>query len=504
MNGVILPILIPLITGIFLLFWVKPSLARSWFAVGSFGVQTIVGLVLAARVWVDGTLVLPLGNWGPTLGVTLVADGMAAGCVVVAAVLAAVAAAYGLFEMPIRWSHPLRWPLLHFLMVGVQMAFLTGDLFNLFVAFEVTLIASYALLTLEADDWDVKQALPYISLNLISSAVFLAAAGFVYSVFGSLNFAEIARQTPALRDDPRLWGIVLMLLFVFGLKAGVVPLFYWLPNAYPIVPTPVAALFGGVLTKVGIYCMMRMFGVAFPIAYLPGLSEGLVVVGLITAIIGGCAAVSRGFIRGILSFHIISQIGLMLVGVGLGTVEGYAATLLLLWHNMLVKGGLFLGAGVAAGLCRTDELARMGGVWRLRPWTGLAFLLLALALAGVPPLSGFWGKLLLFKVAVAEQRWFLLGGVVLAGMLTLFSMLKIWLSAFWSERHEAEGALSLEPRWQHTTRITMVLAASALLLGLGAEGFVRVAFKAAAGALDASGYIESVLSVTGKEEGEMP
>jgi multicomponent Na+:H+ antiporter subunit D len=497
MNLVIVPILLPLLTAVMALAWGRPTAARRGLVALSAAAQLAVALMLGGRVWDGGALVLPLGNWSAALGIVLVVDVLSAVLLALAAFTMLAGIVYGYAELPVRWEHPLRLPLVQFLAAGINLAFCTGDLFNLFVAFEVMLIASYALLTLEADDWDVKQAFPYVAINLVGSTLFLAGAGMTYALFGTLNFAELAARAPALVGDARLGALALLLLLVFGIKAGLFPLFYWLPHSYPTLPTPLAAIYGGILTKLGVYVVLRVFGLVFP-AQFAGYSAAFGWLAAATAVLGGIGAISRAYIRGILSFHIISQVGLMLLAASFGNVAGFTAALLILGHNIVVKGTLFLLGGVGACLNRTDDLERMGNLWKHVPWVGVLFILQALSLAGIPPLSGFWGKYVLFTAALEADRTGLVVAAAFAGLLTLFSMLKIWLAAFWTPR--ADTAVRMDDsRWPRMTAVAAAMTLASLIIGLGAEGTVRVARRAAADALDQNGYIEAVRAVTTKD-----
>jgi multicomponent Na+:H+ antiporter subunit D len=499
MNQVILPLLVPVLTALVGLVWSRPSLQRRRFFAGSALAQVLVGGWLVYETRSGEVLVLLAGNWPAPVGITLVVDLLAALMLGFAALVALVSILFGYVEAPARIAHPLRQPLVQFLMAGVNLSLITGDLFNLFVAFEIMLIASYALLTLEADNWDIQQAFPYVAINIVGSTLFLCAAGLTYSLFGSLSFADLARRMPDLGGDPRVTVIGLLLLLVFGIKAGVVPMHYWLPNSYPTLTFSLAGLFGGVLTKVGVYVIIRVFGTVFP-PTVEWVYPVLGSVAVVTAVVGGVGAISRGYIRGILAFHIVSQIGLMLLAVSFRTPLALAGALYILLHNMVVKSSLFLLGGGAACLNRTDDLERMGNLWRTAPWLGLLFFLQAMSLAGLPPLSGFWGKYLIVVEGFQQGAWILVCGAMVAGMLTLFSMLKIWLAAFWFER-EGQVVRRADPRWSRMAWLIAILTVVSLAMGLGAEPFLQLIQQAAVGALDSAAYADAVFGHAGKGGG---
>jgi len=498
MSLVLMPIMLPLFTAVGALRAGGRSAQVRWVVGVSAGVQVGVGVLLLRRAMVEGTQVVALGGWPAPHGIVLVADALSALMVLLAAGTVLAGTLYGLLEMPGRISHPLRLPLMQFLAVGIQLSFLTGDLFNLFVAFEVLLVSSYALLTLEADDWDVKQAFPYLAMNAVGSTLFFCAAGLTYGLTGTLNFADLVGRAGEMADDPRLMALALMLIGVFGLKAGLFPLYYWLPHSYPTLATPVAGVFAGLLTKVGIYVLIRMVATVLP--HGMGDLHGLVAwVSGLTMLFGVLGAISRQYVRGILSFHIVSQVAFMTLALGLFTPVSLMAAVFYIAHHIVVKASLFLIGGVAALLNRTDDLGRMGGLWREVPWLGLLFLVQALSLAGLPPLSGFWGKYLIVVEGLGTGEYVLVGVSLVASVLTLFSMLKIWLAAFWGS---GEGVVVRrdDARWRPLAWVCGGMAAVSLAIGLGAEGLARVARVAADAALDQAGYVQAVREASAREE----
>lgn len=502
MNFVALPLVLPLLTALGLLFWRHPSVARRVFAAVSALVQLGVALGLVLRADAAGPLVLPVGNWSAQLGIVLVVDLLAAVMLSLSSFTALAAVLYGFAEFRPSVEHPLWLTLMQFLVMGLNLSFVTGDLFNLYVGFEVMLIASYALLTLEADDWDIKQAFPYLALNLIGSTLFLCAAGLAYRLFGTLNFAAIATQAAAMSHDPRVVALALLLLVVFGLKAGLFPLYYWLPNSYPILPAPLAALYSGLLTKVGVYLLLRMCGTVLP-HDLTGVHQLLTWMAGATMLLSVMGALSRNFIRGILSYHIPSQIGYMVLAIGFFTDFAFTACIFFLIHIILVKSSLFLIGGTAALLNRTDNLDRMGNLWRQAPALGVLFLLQAMSLAGLPPLSGFWGKYAIFAEGLRLGEYVLVALGVVASLLTLLSMLKIWNAAFWSSNALGEVCLR-DWRGRRMNHVVLGMVLVSLAVGLGAEGVFRVAQRAAVQARDQAGYSRVVQDVVTKDQLRFP
>jgi len=486
-----LPIVLPLFTALIALLGGRPRAWRRWVVGVSATAQLAVALTLGAAAYGAPPQVLALGGWGAPFGIVLVVDMLAAIMLALGAVTALAALLFGFAELPVSEENPLRLPLLQFLVTGINLSFCTADLFNLFVAFEVMLISSYALLTLEADDWDIKQAFPYLALNLVGSTLFLVAAGMAYGLFGTLNFAQMAERADSLAGTPQLTVLALLLFTVFGIKAGLFPLFYWLPNSYPILPSPVAALYAGMLTKVGVYVLLRVFGQVLPpdLTTVHWLMAWLAAATMIFGVLG---AVSRNFIRGILSFHILSQIGYMVLAIGLFTPYAIAAAIFYVIHHIIVKSTLFMVGGTVVVLNRTDDLEKTGRLWALTPVLGVVFLLQALSLAGIPPLSGFWGKYMIIVEGLRQQEWILVFCALLAGVLTLFSMLKIWNGAFWAATAKEEVQTG-EPRWRAMTAVAAGMTVLSLGIGLGAEFFLGIAHEAARQLLDRPAYIQHLL-----------
>lgn len=485
-----LPVVAPVVLALLLLAWPLPSPARR------LAMASALALLLGFSLWLlhlvlnEGPLVLRIGGWLSSYGIVLVADTLAVIMLALAAFTALGSVLYGYAAMPARDEHPLRLPLMAFLLAGINLSFVTGDLFNLFVAFEVMLLSSYALLTLEVGARDSRQAWSYLTINLVGSAVFLAACGYAYSLFGSLNFADIIVRTDALAGDFRVTLLAVVLLLVFGLKAGLFPLYYWLPGSYPMLPAPVAAFYAGMLTKVGVYVLLRMVGTVFP----PSLADVHTLLAWaagLTMVFGVLGAVSQARVQKILSYHIVSQIGFMVLAIGLFSPFSFAACVFYIIHHIIVKATLFLVGGVVERAHGTDELAQTGGLWRLTPWLSIVFVVQAMSLAGLPPLSGFWGKYMIIQEGFSLSQWTLVGLSLVASILTLLSMLKIWLGAFWASPSAAKPPLWDGPA-RRMTLVGVSMMAVSLAIGFYPQPVLRVAEKAARETLDRRVYVERV------------
>jgi multicomponent Na+:H+ antiporter subunit D len=490
---VALPILVPLTTAaLAFAAWRSPRVQAVLSLAGGAGLlASTVALVVAVHR--RGILSVQAGDWPAPVGITLVADGLGSLMALLAGIIGVAVLVASLDDVDRGRKAYGYHPLVHVLLAGVCGAFLTGDLFNLYVWFEVLLIASFVLLTLGGRREQVKGGLHYVALNLISSALFLAGAGLLYGLAGTLNLADLSVRL-ARAEDPGLVTTAALLFFAaFGIKAAVFPVFFWLPASYHTPPAAVSALFAGLLTKVGVYALFRVFTLLFrqDVPFTHGL---IVAVAAATMVSGVLGAASQAHVRRILAFHIVSQIGYMLLGLGLFVPLALAGGIFYVAHHILVKTNLFLLGGVIGRLGGTEELPRAGGLWARRPLLGLLFLVPALSLAGIPPLSGFHAKLLLVRAGLEEGRWVIVGVALAVSLLTLYSMTKIWNEVFAKARPAGipaapigRGALALR------LAPSVALAGLTLLVGLAPGLLFALAQRAAEQLLDPRAYVAAVL-----------
>lgn len=488
---VVLPVLVPLATGIACL------ALRPWRAAGRAAsvlgalIHLLAGVALLHRVDGAGIQVMQMGGWAAPYGISLVADLLAAIMVTLTGVTGLAVAVYSLGSIDAeREAHGYH-PLFHVLLMGVSMAFLTGDLFNLYVAFEVMLMASFVLLSLGGERAQLEGAVKYVTLNLFSSAVFLAAVGVLYGVAGTLNMADLALAVQRGTAPGLVATLACLFLVAFGIKAAVFPLFFWLPASYHTPPVAVSALFAGLLTKVGVYALVRAFTLVFTgdTAFTHGLILAIAVLTMVTGVLGAAAQFE---FRRVLSFHIVSQIGYMVLGLGLFTPLALAGTVFYLIHHIVVKTNLFLVAGIVKRLGGTLDLGRLGGLYRRRPALALLFLVPAFSLAGIPPLSGFWGKLVLVKAGLDSGHYAVTATALGVSLLTLFSMTKLWNEAFWKEPPEESAVAAAPVPWTLLGPV-VALAAITVAVGLGAGPVFDLASRAAAQLADPSQYVRAVL-----------
>jgi multicomponent Na+:H+ antiporter subunit D len=404
-------------------------------------------LVLATAVLIgverDGTAAVQLGGWAAPIGITLVADLFALLLLVVALVTLLAVLVFAIGQLGVEVERRYFHTLYLVLTAGVVSSFLTGDLFNLFVAFEVMLIASYVLLTVTTGREVLRPAMTYVVVSLLASTLFITAVALLYAATGTVNMADLAQRTAELPPGLQL-AFSLLFLVVFGIKAALFPLFFWLPDSYPVAPAPITAIFAGLLTKVGVYAIIRVQTIVFGGGDVAGPSTLVLFLAGTTMLVGVLGAIAQDDMKRILSFHIVSQIGYMILGLGLYTVAGLAGATLFIVHQIPVKTSLFLVGGMVEKATGTNRLASIGGLVRRMPVAATLFLLAALSLAGLPPFSGFFGKLALVQAGFAAERWVITGVALGGSILTLFSMTKIWAGAFWGASTASEPELDPE------------------------------------------------------------
>lgn len=432
-------------------------------------------LLLQETYWY-GFQSVQIGSWPAPFGITLMTDVFGALMVLVTAIICSLASLYGLFALKATYLRSGFIPLFFTLILGVNGAFLTVDLFNLFVWFEVMLISSFVLLSMGGSRPQAEGALKYVALNLLSSAFLLTGIGLLYALTGSLNMIDLGMKLSLLSETRAdlILGVSLLFAMSFGLKAGVFPLYSWLPASYHTPPTLISAVFAGLLTKVGVFAFFRVFSLVFPPHDLFFQSVG-VIAGL-TMFFGVIGAVAQKDIRRILSFHIISQIGYMMLGLALLQAEdpsvrvmGMASAIFFIIHNIFAKSNLFLIGGLVERLQGSQELKKVGGLFERAPFLTALFLVSALALAGVPPLSGFWAKLGVIQASFRAEAFVLAAVALLTSIFTLMSMLKIWNQAFWKPLPEGVGETKPLGRAEKFSFYAPILVLAALCVWIGLQ-----------------------------------
>nr|MDT0657070.1 Na+/H+ antiporter subunit D [Micromonospora sp. DSM 115978] len=489
-----LPVIIPLLgAALTLMLARRPQIQRT-ISVAVLTATLAVAVILLVGAHQHGPLVVSLGGWPAPVGIVLVADQLAVLMLAVSAAVTLCVLLYSIGEgradgdvgTPVAIYHPTYLVLT----AGVTNAFLSGDLFNLFVGFEILLAASFVLLTLGGTEVRIRAGTTYVVVSLLSSMIFLSAIGLIYAATGTLNLAQLAERLDALPDDLRL-VLQLILLLAFGIKAAVFPLSAWLPDSYPTAPAPVTAVFAGLLTKVGVYAIIRTETLLFPGGRV---ADALMVVALLTMVMGILGAVAQSDIKRLLSFTLVSHIGYMLFGVALTSAAGLAGAIFYVVHHITIQTTLFLATGLVERRAGSTNLDRIGGLAKVAPLLGILFFVPALNLAGIPPFSGFLGKLGLLQAGVQEGgnlAWVLVAGGAVTSLLTLYATMKAWNLAFWRTPKLAAPdapaglpALMVGP--------TAALVAFSVALTVAAGPLYTVSADAAANLWDRAPYIDAV------------
>lgn len=487
-----LPVVLSLSTALALFFACRSTKSVEWLSGGSAILNLVGASFLTENILNNGIQAVAFGQWQAPFGIVFVADYFSVAMVMITAVIGAISVFYAMADLDQKRSYVNYHALMHVLLAGVYGAFLTGDIFNLYVWFEVMLIASFGLMVLDATKAQVDGAIKYVMLNLISTLVFLLAIGLLYGATGTLNLADL--YTKVGQNETNITMMLSALfLFAFSIKAALFPLFAWLPSSYHTLPSGVVALFAALLTKVGVYALIRVFTLVFPLSE-SGWQPTLIWVAGLTMLTGVLGAASQFDIKKILSFHIISQIGYMIMGLAIYTPLALAGAIFYIVHHIIVKANLFLIGGFIERKYGSSQLEQLGGAYKAMPWLAFLFLVPAFSLAGFPPLSGFWGKFLVIKSSLQAEYYWLAGTALLVGLLTVFSMTKIWSEAFWkkSEPDRTAKALPGNVQWLYCVPIA-VLTTFTLVIGIVAEPFYQFSVQAAEQLLNPNEYIRAVL-----------
>lgn len=488
---VIAPVALPILAGAVLLMFRHYTRTQGMIAIAALALLLAVDIGLLVRVLDQGPVVMTMGRWLPPFGIAFAADALGATLAAASALVALVAAVFSLFDIDATGRRYGFYPFLLLMMAGVSGSFLTGDIFNLYVWFEVFLISSFGLIILGSEPKQIDGATKYAVLNLVATTLFLIATGLLYGAFGTLNMADIARKAAGLRETAPLMTLGVMYLLAFGMKAAAFPVNFWLPASYHTPRIVTGALFGGLLTKVGIYALLRTEVMLFA-PERAALAELISWIAAATMIIGVLGALSQSDIRRVLGFIVVSGIGVMLAGIAISTPLGISGTIVYAVHSMIVMTALYILAGVMRALGGSYSLHELGGLYRQAPLLAAFALLLFFSVAGLPPGSGLWPKVMLVRASLDDSAWWLGLAILASGLLTTIAMGRVFILAFW--RPSSVDAQEREPAAAPLVGYVSlgVLTAAAFAIGIYPEPLVGMADMAAAGLLDASGYIDAV------------
>ncbi len=467
-----------------------------------------------------GIVAYQVGDVRAPFGITLVVDALSAFMLCVAAGVAVAAVAFAVRFVDRENQRVFYHPLFHSMLVGVAGAFLAGDLFNLFVWFEVMLMASYVFVAFYGGAQHTAAAVRYLVLNVVGTVSFLLGVGGIYATTGTLNMADLARRL----GDPAAYGVdvapvlgLIGLLFVaFSLKSGLVPFQFWVPDAYRAAPLPAVAMLAGVTKKVGLYAIVRLWftvlgGTTFQgLSGIPGdsplvlLGAVLLAMGVASIGVGAVGAVARSSIEVVLAYSSIGQVGFIAVAIAIAALAtgdlrllALTAALVYALHHALAKSLLFLAAATVRDVTGTNRFELVGGLAGTSPALGAAVFVGGLTLVGVPPLTGFFGKFLLFDAAVRVNGTVppavgvAVLGVLLAGsVLTIVYVTRLWTACFWGAQTEAVQREAVDPG---QVALLVAMAAAIVVLGVGFEPVATFAQNGAEAATNSEAYVRAVL-----------
>ena len=483
-----------LLIGAILIMARKQMRLQSWLAIPALGALVLIDAALLIAVSREGPITMVMGRWLPPFGIAFTVDltgalfNLTAGIAALAGGIAALGdidrtrRTYGFF------------PLLFLMVGGVSGAFLTGDIFNLYVWFEVLLISSFGLLILGSEREQLDGATKYAILNLIGTTLFLIAVGILYAVFGTLNMADIAIRAPKLGNTAPMMTLSLIFIAAFSMKAAAFPVNFWLPASYHTPRIVVAGLFAGLLTKVGVYALIRVMVMMFP-------EEGnaySIVIGVLAALTmltGALGALAQADLRRMLGYMVITGIGIMLAGVSLGAQTGISGALFYALHSMVVMLALYLMAGVAGRLGGSFSLHNLSGLYARSPLFAAMALALFFSVSGLPPFSGFWPKAMLVKAAFDFGAWWMGAAILISGLLTTIAATRAFALGWW--RMPASG--TVEPARMQATELIPLGALTLISIGIGLypEPLLALTQTAASGLLEPTAYLHSVFPTGG-------
>lgn len=488
-NTVILPIIIPVVMGLLLVVFPKNIRFHRSMSIMAILALGIISILLMSDIKENGIQTLQVGGWEAPFGISIVADMFSSLLLLSSSVVSLFCLLYAISSIGREREEHYFYPLFLFLIAGVNGSFLTGDLFNLFVCFELMLISSYVLISLGGTKRQLRESIKYILINVVSSFLFLLAIAYLYAMTGTLNLAHLSLRIAEVGQDGLMTTVALLFLIVFSMKAALF-LFFWLPGSYSAPPTAVAAIFAALLTKVGIYAIFRMFTLVF--YHEPQITHLFIgILAAATMILGALGAIAYPDIKKILTYNVVVGVGFIMAGLASFTIYGVTGSIYYLIHDIIIKALIFLLGGTIILLIGTSKLNEISGLIRNHPYLGWMFFIAALSLAGIPPLSGFLGKVFITR-GTFEANYFWLGAIgLITSLMVLYSVMKIFMNVFWGETNVSK---EME---KGSTKGLMVpigcLTATTVALGIGAEAVQIYVRLAAEGLMNPNLYIEAVL-----------
>ncbi|WP_339926462.1 proton-conducting transporter membrane subunit [uncultured Cyclobacterium sp.] len=495
---IVLPVILQLFIAILLMFsWSSKNIQKLISVTGSL-IALVISLLLLIKVDNEGIQIMQAGGWEAPFGITFVADTFSALLVLLTAIAGLAVSVYSVGSVRnarIKFGY---FPIFHLLIMGLSGAFLTGDIFNLYVWFEIIIISSFVLLTIGGEKAQIEGAIKYVTMNLLASVIFLTAIAILYGLTGSLNMADLSLRVAEIENRGLVNVTAILFLVGFGIKSAVFPLYFWLPASYHTPPPAISAIFGGLLTKVGVYALLRVFTLIFiPDTFL---STVIMVIAILTILSGGIGALIQNNIRKVFSYLIICHIGFMLAGLGVYSTLAIAGAIFYLVHDIIVKTNLFMVSGLIFKFKGTYSMRLLGGFYKEHPKMSLLMAIPLFSLVGIPPLSGFWGKLLMIQGAIDQSNILVVIFIILGSFLTLFIIARLWSEVFWKdgpvlpEKKHIKYYNALKPlKRKAMVGAIVFLSLISLGIGFGAEWVMRLSIKIAENLMDPTLYIQAVL-----------
>ena len=483
---------------ILMFFWRKINAQRIISMFGSL-VHLAVSITVFAYIWNNGTQTVQAGSWEAPFGITFIADTFSATMVLLTSI---AGLAVSIFSSGSVIGDRLRFgyfPIFHFLLLGLTGAFLTGDIFNLYVWFEIIIISSFVLITIGGEKAQLEGAVKYFTLNFLASMIFLTAIAVLYGLTGSLNMADLANKVAAVENRALVEITAILFLIGFGIKSAIFPLYFWLPASYHTPPSAVSAIFGGLLTKVGVYALIRVFTLIFVDDVF--LDQILLVLAIFTLFSGALGALVQNNIRKVFSYLIICHIGYMIIGLGMFTEVAIAGAIFYLVHDIVVKTNLFMISGLIYRIKGSNSMRALGGFYANYPKLSLLMFIPLFSLVGIPPLSGFWPKISLITASFESGSYWSLAAIIFASFITLVVIAKLWAEVFWKDAQE----IPVRPKFRYFHAIKNIkrvqiivpivfLSLVSLYVGFGAEHIQTLSARIASELMDNQQYIDAVLN----------
>lgn len=499
-NSILLyPLLFHFFVAIVALFFWRDTRIQRLISVAGSITALFLSILLFREVWHNGIITMQSGNWKAPFGITMVADTLSTTLVLLTNILGVAIAIYSSTSIISERAKFGYFPIFHLLLMGLTGAFITGDIFNLYVWFEVIIISSFVLLTIGGEKPQIEGAVKYFTLNILASMIFLTAIAVLYGLTGTLNMADL-RLKIALVENQSLVDIAALIFFIgFGIKSAIFPLYFWLPASYHTPPAAVSAIFGGLLTKVGVYAMIRVFTLLFERSEF--LDNVLIGVAAFTILSGALGALIQNNIQKLFSYLIICHIGFMIAGLAMNTTVALTGAVFYMIHDIVVKGNLFLVGGFIYRLKGSYSMRQLGGLYQKFPKLSLLFLIPLFSVVGIPPLSGFWPKISLISAGFSTENYLLIGFIIFGSFITLLVIAKLWSEVFWKEG----DAIAFKPNFKNFYQLNKreqfslvfaiaILAFVSLYIGFGAEHIQNLSSRIATELTTPQIYLDAVLN----------